>query len=73
MAELDDVGISTEPPKRGPGRPPLNEGGGETVPLAIRIAERHFTELRRLIAAGHGPTLADAVRYLVDESAGAAR
>lgn len=55
------------PKRRGPGRPPLDPDG-ETLALTIRIARRHFVELRRLIDAGHGPALADAVRWLIEES-----
>lgn len=55
-------------PKRGPGRPPLDPNG-ETVEFSLRIVERHFVELRRIIASGHGPTIADAIRWLIDESA----
>lgn len=58
----------TAPPKRGPGRPPLNPGQGNTVHTAIRIAESHYIELRRVVDEGHGPTLSDAIRWLIEQS-----
>lgn len=55
--------------RRGPGRPSLNPGGGETVPTTIRISELDFIELRRLVDEGHGPSLSDAIRWLIEQSA----
>ena len=65
---------SPAPPKRGPGRPPRGPGrppldpNGDTVPLTIRITEAHYRTLRRLIDEGHGPQLADAVRWAIEQA-----
>lgn len=58
---------------RGPGRPSLSPEGGPTAPLSVRLPERSLAELRRLVRAGHGPALGDAIRWLIDESAGSRR
>jgi hypothetical protein len=52
----------------GAGRKPLVEGE-ETVNLTVRLRLADFAELRALVEDGHGPALADAVRWLLDESA----
>jgi hypothetical protein len=56
--------------KRGRGRPRIDPEGGETLQLpTVAISLTHFRELRALIDDGHGPTMSDAVRWLLEESA----
>lgn len=56
-----------EPPKRGPGRPPLDPDG-DTVPLTVRITQAHYTRLRTVMAREKIRDLAGAVRWAIDHS-----
>ena len=58
------------PKKRG--RPPLSPDG-ESPPFSVRLDAARLAELRRLVAAGHGPTPSDALRHLIDASITARR
>lgn len=55
--------------KPGPGRPPLNEGGGITTPHRIRLGAAHVAELESIVADGHAKTTSEAMRYLIEQSA----
>lgn len=50
------------------GRPPLSESE-DTLPLSLRVTAAHHRILRRLIDAGHGPTLSDAARWAIEQAA----
>jgi hypothetical protein len=50
------------------GRPSLSKAGGVTLATTVRLTGEHRAKLTLLVEAGHGPTLADAIRYLIEKA-----
>lgn len=52
----------------GAGRPPLAPGEESVQIGGTRITHAHYLVLRRVIAAGHATTMAEAVRWCVEQA-----
>lgn len=64
-AALADAEAQAEPPKRGRGRPSL----GLDVEMTARITSAQADELDAIVADGHARGRAEAMRWLIDQSA----
>lgn len=52
--------------KRGRGRPPLNDKGGITRPVTVRLSDRNLETAGKVIAEGHAANVSDAIRWVMD-------